>query len=203
LNRADLYLILDRKVLPYDKLFEIARKSLKAGIDIMQLRDKSGPPDEVLMFAKKLVRLTHGKIPLIVNDNVDLALEAKASGVHLGQDDMPINEARKAMGKHVLIGISCQTIEQALEAQRHGADYIGFGSVYKTLTKPERSPMDLNYLQSVVKRITIPVFAIGGIDLNNVETLNKLGIKRIAVCRAIIKAKDIKRRVRDFKRLIS
>lgn len=202
LNGARLYLILDREVRPYHRLFEIAREAVAAGVDIIQLRDKSGSAGNILDFSVKLSGLTKGKIPLIVNDRIDLALAAKVSGVHLGQQDLPVKEARKLAGRKFLIGVSCQTVHQALKAQREGADYVGFGSVFKTQTKPDRSPMDPAILRRVMSSLRIPVFAIGGIDLNNIEKIRELGVRRIAVCRAICKAKDVGRRVRLFKDLI-
>src|SRR3990167_7876511 len=147
LKKARVYLILDTQVNGYDELFEILKQSLNTGVDIVQLRDKFAKAIETLKFAKKAVRLINGRIPFIVNDRVDLALASQAAGVHLGQDDLPISEARKLMGKKAIIGVSCQNLIQAQEAKKQGADYIGFGSVFKTETKPDRQPMDLKLLK--------------------------------------------------------
>ena len=114
----------------YDKLLEILKKAVRFyGVDIVQLRDKKGQLRETLKFAKNAVKYIKGKIPFIVNDRIDIALASEADGVHLGQDDLPIKEARKMAGKSLIIGSSCQNLLQALKAEKEGADYIGFGSV--------------------------------------------------------------------------
>jgi len=190
LENCKLYLILDAQVNSYEQLFEIAKKSIKSGVDIVQLRDKFGTAKNILAFTKRLVRLSKGRVPVIVNDRVDILNVSGASGVHLGQDDLSIDAARSLVGKMPIVGISCQTLKQAKKAEEQGADYIGFGSVFKTLTKPERDPMDLRLLEKVAKNINIPVFAIGGITLGNIKHLRSIGVRRIAVCRAICEEKD-------------
>lgn len=200
LRDVRLYLILDRQVNDDGRLFEIAKESIRWGVDMIQLRDKAGASREILESAQKILKLTKGHVPFIVNDRVDLALASGAGGVHLGQDDLPCRLARRMMGRQALIGVSCQTYRQAQQAQEEGADYIGFGSVFKTLTKPERQPMDLDLLAKVVKHIRIPVFAIGGIGLENIAKLQAIGVDRFAVCRAICKARDIRKAVSDLKK---
>ncbi|MCK5012330.1 MAG: thiamine phosphate synthase [Candidatus Omnitrophica bacterium] len=199
LNAARLYLILDRGVNSYEDLFEIAKKAIAADVDIIQLRDKRGSVQEILNFSKRVLGITKGRVPYIINDRVDLAMVSCSSGVHLGQDDVPLAEARKVMGKKILIGVSCQTFAHAQKAQDNGADYIGFGSVFKTLTKPGRQPLDTELLKRVFKDIRIPVFAIGGINLTNIVQLRNIGVDRIAVCRAVCKAENIEKAVKQFK----
>ncbi len=199
LNDARLYLILDRSVHSYEKLFEIAKKAMVAGVDVMQLRDKTGQAKEILDFSRRILGMTKGRVPYIINDRVDLAMVSGSSGVHLGQDDVPLVEARKMFGEDALIGVSCQTYEHAQKAERDGADYIGFGSVFKTLTKPDRQPLDTGLLKKVFQDIKIPVFAIGGIDLTNVIQLKNIGVDRVAVCRAVSQAENIEKAVRQFK----
>jgi thiamine-phosphate pyrophosphorylase len=203
LKDAKLYLILDRQVHSYEQLFEIAQKAVAAGADVIQLRDKIGSAKDILDFSRRILKITKGGPPYIINDRVDLAMIAPSSGVHLGQEDIPLTAARKILGKKVLIGISCQTLAHAQKAQDDGADYIGFGSVFKTLTKPERSAMDLGLLETVLKNIKIPVFAIGGIDLKNITRLTSMGVTRIAVCRAILEACDVSKAVQQFKASIA
>ena len=200
LTNCRLYLILDRAVQDYPALFETAAKAISAGVDIIQLRDKSGSASEILEFSKCILKLTREKIPYIINDRVDLAMITKASGVHLGQDDIPCKEARRIMGARAMIGTSCQTFEQAQKAEEDGADYIGFGSVFKTLTKPQREAMNLDFLKKVVNEMTIPVFAIGGITLEKFSVLKALGVHRVAVCRAVLEAEDIKKTIRSFRK---
>ncbi len=199
LNDARLYLILDRQVNSYERLFEIAKRTILAGVDIIQLRDKNGSAKDILNFSKRILKLTNHRALYIINDRIDLAITSRASGVHLGQDDIPVKLARRMVGSNTLIGVSCQTLAQARRAVEEGADYIGFGSVFKTLTKPERRPMVMKLLSEVIKNISIPVFAIGGIDLKNTLQLKGIGVQRIAVCRAICKAKNLECTVKSFK----
>jgi len=203
LNGSRLYLILDRQVNSYERLFEIAQQTIPVGVDIIQLRDKSGSANEILSFSKRILRLTKNRVPYIINDRVDLAIIGQACGVHLGQDDIPLKIARRMIGSRAMIGVSCQTFAQAKKAMKEGADYIGFGSVFKTLTKPSRSPMDIKLLSRIVKNSTIPVFAIGGIDLKNISQLNEIGIHRIAVCRAICQSRNCERTVKNFKHALN
>lgn len=201
-NDIRLYLILDRDVNSYEELFEIAQKAMDAGVDIIQLRDKKGTTRDILDFSRRIREVTLGRIPFIINDRVDLALVSCSSGVHLGQNDMPLEKARKLMGEKALIGVSCQTLEHAQKAERGGADYIGFGSVFETLTKPERQPLSKDLLKKVFEDIKIPIFAIGGIDLSNLDELMAIGVDRIAVCRAICQADDVTQAVEQFKNKI-
>ncbi len=196
IRNSKLYLVLDAQVNDYDSLLEIAQSAIGHGVNIVQLRDKKGVAKNILKFSEdflKWIRLNpaHRQIPFIVNDRVDLALASGASGVHLGQEDLAVFWARKILGPHAIIGVSCQTLKQAQIAQHEGADYIGFGSVFKTKTKPERNPMDLKLLEEVVRRSKIPVFAIGGINSENALKLHQVGVNRLAVCRAICEARNI------------
>lgn len=199
LNGSRLYLILDRQVNSYERLFEIAQRTIPAGVDIIQLRDKNGSASEILSFSKHILKLTKNHVPYIINDRVDLAIIGQACGVHLGQDDIPLKIARRMIGNKAMIGVSCQTFAQAEKAMKEGADYIGFGSVFKTLTKPSRSPMDLKLISRIVHNSKIPVFAIGGIDLKNISQLNEIGIQRVVVCRAICQSRNCERTVENFK----
>ena len=203
LKKARLYLVLDRQVNGYHQLWEILKQSVGTGVDILQLRDKTGSGREILQFSQKTIRFLKGKIPYILNDRVDLAVASRASGVHLGQEDLPIQYAKKMLGKSAIIGISCQTYRHALDAQKAGADYIGFGSVFKTQTKPDRDPMDLKLLADVVKKIRIPVFAIGGIHLDNIRRITELGVRKVAVCRAICSAQDIAGITKEFRKVLT
>ncbi len=192
LSNSKLYLILDAAVADYDRLFFIATQALKGGVDLLQLRDKYGCARDILNAAGKLRKLSDSKKALlIINDRIDLALAIGADGVHLGQEDIPLTVARTLIPKGFVIGISCQSLAQARAAQREGADYIGFGSVFKTLTKPNREPMDLKLLADVVRHARVPVFAIGGITGQNISQLIDLDVKRVAICRDICLAEDV------------
>ncbi|MBI3315246.1 MAG: thiamine phosphate synthase [Candidatus Omnitrophica bacterium] len=197
-----LYLILDTQVLVYDRLLSVLKTAVRCGADIVQLRDKNGSAQDILSFCRQALKITAGRIPFIVNDRVDLVCLSGANGVHLGQEDIPCSQARRMMGPKAMIGVSCQTYEHARKAQNEGADYIGFGSVFKTQTKPDRHPMDLGVLGRVVGQARIPVFPIGGINRSNVGVLTAMGIQRAAVCRDILLAKDVGGSVEEFQKIL-
>lgn len=199
LAHARLYLVLDASVANGKRLFEILKLAADNGVDMVQLRDKNGGSRQIVEFASKAIKILRHRIPFILNDRADCALASGADGVHLGQEDLPLPAARKILGQKAIIGISCQTLEQAKAAERQGADYIGFGSVLPTLTKPGRKAMDLRLLTKVHHKITIPVFAIGGITLTNLDSVLDRGVTRVAVTRAICLAENVGETVREFK----
>jgi thiamine-phosphate pyrophosphorylase len=180
LKRSLLYLITDKARLP--------RLSLDA-IGVIQLRNKLSAKSQVLRLAHKLAkRLSKTKTLFIVNDYIDIALLCGADGVHLGQEDIPLRQARKILGKDRIIGISCHSLAQALKAQKEGADYIGIGPIYATATKPEYRAVGLKVLRQLKDKIKVPYFAIGNIHQGNIKEITAAGAKRIAVYRAILKA---------------
>ncbi len=202
LNNCRLYLILDAGVCPYDRLFVVLKEAVCSGVDIVQLRDKVGSAKDILFFGRKALSWLKGRVPFIINDRIDIARVIGASGVHLGQDDVPLVEARRMLGPRAMIGISCQSLAHVRQACKQGADYAGFGSVYKTLTKPERSPMDLSGLGRVVQYAgsrAFPFFAIGGITRGNLDQVKNQGVCRVAVCRDILLAGDTRRSVGEFR----
>lgn len=199
LRESKLYLILDAQVNSHSELLDILKKSVQGGVDIVQLRDKHGSARDILAFSKIALKIVGDKVPYIINDRVDLAILADAHGVHLGQEDISVSLARTMLGKKKIIGVSCQTLEHAKTAQKQGADYIGFGSVFQTQTKPGRSAMDLKILESVVRKVSIPLFAIGGISRRNIGMLRSLGVSRVAVCRDICQSADVKKVTGEIK----
>lgn len=193
LAACKLYLILDTQVCNHGRLWEVVRKAISAGVDIVQLRDKIGSANETLKFARRIQFYLADRIPFIVNDRVDIALLSGASGVHVGQDDLSVAEARKILGPGKIVGTSCQTVTHLRRAFFDGADYVGFGSIFKTLTKPERSPMDQALLRKAAllsERMKVPLFAIGGITAGNLTQVVSCGVARVAVCRDILLARD-------------
>ena len=202
LKNANLYLILDKQVLSYSDLLKALKPAVRAGVDLVQLRDKNGSAKDILDFCRHARKIVTGKALFIVNDRVDVAILAGADGVHLGQEDVSYAQARKFMGPQAIIGVSCQSLDQAKVAQDQGADYIGFGSVFKTRTKPERKSMNLELLESVLGTMKIPVFPIGGINRGNLSQLTLRGVRRVAVCRDILLAKNIKETVGSLKNML-
>ncbi|MEI6438194.1 MAG: thiamine phosphate synthase [Candidatus Omnitrophota bacterium] len=202
LSGCKLYLILDAGVCSYDRLFEVLKAASQSGVDIVQLRDKVGFVKDILRLSKQSVSWLKGRVPFIVNDRVDIAKASGASGVHLGQDDFPVDEARRILGPRAIIGVSCQNAAHIRRALRERADYIGFGSVFKTLTKPERLPMDHTKLREAVRIAEgngLPLFAIGGISSSNVGQVRDQDVRRVAVCRDIMLAEDTRRSVGELR----
>jgi len=174
------------------------------GVGIIQLRDKVSDKSHVLSLASKLARcLSKTKTLFIINDYVDIAFLSGADGVHLGQQDLPLKQARKVLGRDKIIGISCHNLCQALKAQKEGADYIGIGPIYPTATKPEYRAIGLRVLRQLKHQIKIPYFAIGNIHEGNIKEITAAGARRIAVCRAILKADNPNRAASQlFKKII-
>lgn len=200
LRNAKLYLILDAQVNGYRELLSILKESVDSGVDIVQLRDKQGHAKDILQFIARALKIIDGRIPLIVNDRVDVALLSGADGVHVGQEDISVEDARRILGADKIIGLSCQTLSHVEKAAKQGADYVGFGSIFKTLTKPQRTPMNLSVLKRANERAAVPLFAIGGIGRKNVGALIDLGVSRVAVCRDVCLAKDVSKVVAELKR---
>lgn len=173
-------------------------KVLKGGARWVQYRDKKRTQREIYNKAERLRKITKDyKAVFIVNDHVDIAYCVNAEGVHLGQDDLPLKEARRIIGKKKIIGISTHDLDQAIEAERDGADYIGFGPVFQTMTKDAGEPKGIDMLREVKTKVKIPIVAIGGINLDNIMSVLNTGIDAVAVASAILTG-DIDENVRRF-----
>ena len=186
-----LYLITDTSIAGLTHS-QIVRKAISAGVQTVQLRDKRITRRELFKEAVKVRKLTlQHKVKFIMNDYIDIAMAVRADGVHLGQDDMPIEEARRIVGKKMIIGISTHNLNQAIKAQDQGADYIGFGPMFQTSTKDAGSPKGLRLLEKICNKIKIPVVAIGGISSENIREVLDAGAAACAVISAI-QSGDIK-----------
>ena len=203
LKNCRLYVIVDRTAAKNGDIAKIAEDALRGGADIIQLRDKSSDDGTLLRCAKR-IRAIAGRYnrPFIVNNRADIARAVNADGVHLGQGDIPVEEARKILGNK-LIGVSTHSIAEARLAQKKGADYIGVGPVFKTPTKKGLHPIGLSTLEKIRKTVKIPLFAIGGISLANIEDVKKRGADRIAVISAATKDKNVRRAVTRLKKVLS
>lgn len=167
------------------------RSACEGGVEIVQLRFKERSTSEVVQAAAKLksIREEFGVV-LIVNDDVEAAREAGADGIHVGQDDLPIEVVRERLGDRALIGVSTHSLDQAIEAERRGADHLGFGAMFDTTTKSKLELVTPLALGPVLRRVRIPVFAIGGIRADNLDSILATGARRIAVSSAILGARD-------------
>jgi thiamine-phosphate pyrophosphorylase len=181
---------------------DMTQAVLRAGVSWVQYRDKAGSRRKVYEEAIQLKALARKyKAVFIVNDYPDIALAVEAEGVHLGRDDLPVKEARKILGKGKIIGVSTHCIEQALEAEQAGADYIGFGPVFPTSTKDAGSPRGTDLLGEIKNKVSIPVVAIGGINLENIHSVLETGVDAVAAASAILKG-DIEANAGRFMEII-
>ncbi len=189
-----IYGIIDPEACPGRDPSDLARDMLEGSISVVQLRAKKYSSRALLQVAKKIAGIAEEYSALfIVNDRLDVALAAGAQGVHLGQDDLPITYARQIAGPEFIIGQSTHSIEEAQKAGSDGADYIGFGAMYKTSTKSDvTKPQGPGNLARVVKAVSIPVIAIGGISLDHLPEIAKTGAAGAAVISALCSAEDVR-----------
>lgn len=199
-----LYAVTDRGNLHGQSLAHQVEESLKGGVTLVQLREKNLSYQEFLAEAKEIKKICvkYG-VPLIINDNVEIAIESGADGVHVGQKDMKAGLVREKLGKDKIIGVSARTVEQALEAQKSGADYLGVGAVFSTSTKEDAKPLELETLKAITSEVNIPVVAIGGINAQNVLKLKGTGIDGIAVVSAIYGSAEPKNAAAELFELVS
>lgn len=187
-----LYAVTDRSWVGTQALYEQVEAALRGGVTCVQLREKELNPEDFLSEAKQIKTLcARYGVPLIINDNVELALKVDADGVHVGQEDMNARDVRGLIGPAKILGVTAKTIEQAQKAQLAGADYLGSGAVFGSTTKPNARPMTKELLHSICQSVTIPVVAIGGIHRGNIASLAGTGIRGAAVVSGIFAAADI------------
>lgn len=189
-----LYLVTDREVLLEDTdIYSAVEQAIKGGVTLVQLREKSISTLEFYNIAVEMKKITDKyKIPLIINDRIDIALAIDAAGVHLGQSDMPAGIARKIIGDNKIIGVSTSTLIEAIKAEKQGADYVGVGAMFPTTTKNDADAVSVLCLKEIKEGISIPVVAIGGINQKNVDLLKIANIDGIAVVSDILGKKCIK-----------
>lgn len=196
-----LYAVTDRHWLKDETLENQVEKALQGGATFLQLREKSLDDDIFLAEAKEIQKLCKKyQVPFVINDNVDIALAIDADGVHVGQSDMEALDVRKRLGPDKIIGVSAQNVQQALLAQKHGADYLGVGAVFPTGSKDDAEDVSFETLKAICQAVDIPVIAIGGITKENVSELKGSGICGIAVISAIFAQNDIKAATKELKK---
>lgn len=188
-----LYAITDRPWLRGRRFEKVLQEALSAGgITCVQLREKHAAPEEKEALAREAQALcAQAGIPLLIDDDVELALRIGVDGVHIGQDDVPCAEARRALGDQAIIGVTAKTLEQACKAEAEGADYLGVGAVFPTSTKQDTWMIDHEVLRQICAAVSIPVVAIGGITADNARELAGTGIAGIAVVSAIFAQDDL------------
>lgn len=191
-GRGIVYVITDRRAAGERSLIEIVRAALRGGAHVIQLRDKDAPARDMIALGEELLSLTRAAgVPLIVNDRVDVALALDADGVHVGQDDIPANMARRIIGPDRILGVSVATVEQAQQAARDGATYVSVGDLFGTPSKPDAGPpIGLAPLTEIARAVDLPVLGIGGITIANAASVVRAGAVGVAVISAVIGAPD-------------
>lgn len=197
-----LYAVTDRGWLNGDTLYHQVEQAIQGGVTFVQLREKELDEDQFLEEAKEIQGLCRKyHVPFVINDNVKIAAQIDADGVHVGQSDMAAGDVRKKLGPDKIIGVSAQTVEQALLAQKMGADYLGVGAVFHTGSKADADDVSHDTLRAICEAVDIPVIAIGGIGTGNVMQLSRSGIYGIAVISALFAQPDIKAAAEELKAL--
>ena len=187
-----LYAVTDRSWLNEETLYAQVEKALKGGVTFVQLREKALDEQAFLEEAKEIQKLCEQyHVPFVINDNVEIAAQIGADGVHVGQSDMEAGDVREKLGPDRIIGVSAQTVEQAVRAQERGADYLGVGAVFPTGSKADAVEVSHETVRAITEAVDIPVIAIGGITKDNVSELSGTGICGIAVISAIFAQEDI------------
>lgn len=188
-----LYLVTDRDLLKNTDLYTAVEEAIKGGVTLVQLREKDLTTLEFYNTALNIKKVTDKyNIPLIINDRMDIALAVNASGVHIGQKDIPCTIARKILGNDKILGVSATTLSQAIKAEKEGADYIGVGAIFHTSTKQDANPVSIDMLKEIKETLSIPVVAIGGITIKNIHQLDSSNIDGIAVISDILGKEDIR-----------
>ena len=197
-----LYAVTDRSWLNGTTLYNQVEQALKGGATFMQLREKNLEKEQFLAEAVELKQICKQyNVPFVINDNVDIAVAINADGIHVGQHDMEAGDVRAKLGDDKIIGVSVQTVEQAVLAERRGADYLGVGAVFPTDTKGDADKVAYEMLSDICRAVRIPVIAIGGIDIDNINKLASSGICGVAVVSAIFARKDIVAATKQLKRV--
>ena len=197
-----LYLVTDRQLMSCDSLTEAVEQAILGGCTMIQLREKELSSLEFYSQAVAVKQVTDKyHIPLIINDRIDIAMAVQATGVHIGQHDLPAAAVRKVIGENMLLGVSASSIAEAIQAQQDGADYLGVGAMFPTGTKTDADSVSMEELQIIRAAVSLPIVVIGGINKGNAGRFKPMGIDGLAVVSAIIAQSDIKAAAAELKDL--
>lgn len=198
-----LYLVTDRDMLKNVDLYTAVEEAIKGGVTLVQLREKDITTQDFYKTAVEIKKVTDKyNVPLIINDRMDIALAVNAAGLHVGQDDMPCHIARKLLGNDRILGVSARTLEEAIKAEKDGADYIGVGAVFPTSTKGDAKAVSIELLKKIKESVSIPVVAIGGINEKNASLLKPANIDGISVISGILGKEDIRGAAETLKEIM-
>lgn len=204
LQAARLYAILDLGYVSRQAVVSVAEQLVAGGVDVLQVRAKDCSADEVADISREIVGITRdGGVPLIINDFPDVALEVGADGVHVGQDDRSIDDVRGFVGTDMIVGKSTHSVAQAREASQEAVDYIGFGPLFATPTKPDYVPIGLQEIATVNEELSLPIFCIGGIKRENLGEVLGKGARRVVIVSGILQSEDPGGYIDDCQRQLS
>ena len=194
-----LYLVTNRYQDSLERFLEKVEMACRSGVTIVQLREKNLTTNQYYQLAKQVKEITEAyQVPLIIDDRLDVCLAVDAAGLHIGDDELPVSVARKVLGPEKILGVTAKTVKRALEAEEGGANYLGTGAIFPTMTK-ENAPITLiSTLKTICQRVTIPVVAIGGLTSENIDQLAATGIAGVAVVRDLMQAEDIEAKTQAF-----
>lgn len=204
INNKDmlLYLVTDRTWLRDKTLSEVVELTINNGVTFVQIREKTLDHESFKNLAIDVKKITDKhKIPFVINDNIKLALEVDADGVHIGQEDMTAYEARKILGQHKILGVSVGNVKEAIEAEKAGADYLGVGAMFPTTSKSDAISVEIEELKNITESVNIPVVAIGGINQENIQYLKNSGINGVAVISAILAKDDMGKATEELRKV--
>jgi thiamine-phosphate pyrophosphorylase len=204
LSDCRLYGILDLNYVPPSDAERVIAAMIEGDVDLIQLRAKKSSVPEIVDLAQRIHKLTAAAgVPLIVNDYAEVAAKVPVEGVHVGQDDDSIDVAGEKAGRKIIVGKSTHSLEQASAAQREGADYIGFGPIFATPTKPDYKPIGMENIKRLHADVRLPIFCIGGIKIDNLGEVLAAGARRVAIVSGLLKAPDIAKYGRGCKALLN
>ena len=194
-----LYLVTNRYQDSLESFLEKVETACRSGVTIIQLREKNLTTNQYYQLAKQVKEITDAyQVPLIIDDRLDICLAVDAAGLHIGDDELPVSVARKVLGPEKILGVTAKTVKRALEAETSGADYLGTGAIFPTITK-ENAPITLiSTLKTICQTVAIPVVAIGGLTSENIDQLAETGIAGVAVVRDLMQAEDIEAKTQAF-----
>ena len=199
-----LYLVTARYDWNDEDFLKKVEEACRSGVTLVQLREKECSTREYYELAQKVKSITDTyQIPLIIDDRVDICLAVDASGVHIGADELPVEVVRNMIGNDKILGVTAKTVERALKAEQHGADYLGVGAIYRTTTKVITQPTSIETLKEIATTVSIPIVAIGGIKEDNMEPLKGTGIAGVAIVSEIMKAKNIQEKCQSLRKKVS
>jgi len=197
---ARLYGIVDLGYVTPENVVAMTVALCEGGVDVLQIRAKKLTPTEVERLARRILPITRDHaVPLVINDHLEVAASVGSEGVHVGQDDEAVSKAREVVGATCFVGKSTHSLDQAAAAQAEGADYIGFGPLYATGTKPDYVPVGLQQIAEVHRRVSLPIFCIGGVNAARLDEILSAGARRVVVVSAFLLAADVCGEVRALK----